>query len=63
MSSESKKAAIETGVVVPVWSEAVQVKDCDAWTWLATWLGEHFDAEIVGDRITYGKMRITFEVM
>jgi len=57
------KAVIETEVAVPVWSKAVQVKDGDVAVWLATWLRKRFKGQIVGDRITYGKMRITFEVM
>lgn len=57
------KAVIETEVFVPVWSETILVQDKDARVWLAQWLAEHFDGEIVGDRITYGKMRITFEAI
>lgn len=59
----TKKAVLETEVVVPVWSNSVLIRDCDAWVWLATWLGKQFKGRIKGDEITYGKMRITVEAL
>lgn len=63
MAGERGRAVIETEVVVPMWSDTLLIKDCDGWLWFAQWLGRHFEARLVGDRMTYGKMRITVEAM
>lgn len=63
MPDECKRATIKTEVVVPTWSDTLMIRDCDGWVWLAEWLGRHFESRLVGDQMTYGKMRITAEAL
>lgn len=61
MDDDRDRVVIETEIVVPIWSDTLLIQDGDGWVWLAQWLGRQFEARLVGDQMTYGKMRITVE--